>query len=472
MKILRKNCVFIFLFTLMSSISNADFSEQQLVLSIYESNAEAQAVLTTKNNPDEVLAVGIAGPAHVEYTCKPSANDSVKYYSPSMVGMGHPGTAKFTDSEGVLGAAALDQLNNSIKCSFPDEVGKTHNLSGFYLGIAGHDSFGHKIDIYNQKSKISETKEAFLWNVFTNILSQRNFETSSSTTKVMEDDSLTMMRAVELKGKLDQRLFNTDFLQLTSFGVGYTLRDGALKAGSYTELDDSDGVWKGVGRYALGLALQQRYLKELPYNTTSESFDVPALRVLDLSPIVQQYAAIKMGGNLNNPDIGYEVPGLPTRKFNHYFSRLFSPKNTFKNDNGEMVTVKESMFLNEGGYTVTTAVESFDPERPQNGIDKETWVTGLDDLSKLIKENIEDPIIKLAEKLAKKSKKKDDHGKPVPLVLIGEFDLDALGIQESVLKKLRSLGWSEVLMLSPIQFTKAIAGSGVYQLKIQKKDEL
>ncbi|MRI32933.1 hypothetical protein EOPP23_08040 [Endozoicomonas sp. OPT23] len=444
-----------------SLASQADLSDKNKVIVLYESNSEAHVVLTSRENPGQVIASGTASPVHVSYTCK-GRDVSMT----SLEGMGHPGTIENTDSEGVLFAVALDQLKKSIACSARkhDSV-EPVTLSGFYIGIAGYEYYADKERVYPLSTEVV-TKETFIWHDYTNILSQRGFELSGSAARKMEGEHKALADAVRLKAMSDSILNNADFLQLTTYAIGYMIRDGVLVEGSNTELY-KNRVPQG-GEFTLGKEFQNRYLKYLAFNVTAQDLKLPELKVLDLAPIVRLYAQIVMGALLNNPQVGYPVPGLPTRRFNHYFSRLYTSNEMIEKAGYDPKVSRPSIMVSEAGYTVTQALDPSMTQKPDD-MDQQIWESGIKELSAMAVSTIEDPIVELAQKLAEKRESKKL--KEAPLILIGELDLNALAsIRDSLKRRLGEL-WNTVIIVTPAEFKAGIAAAGVARLTFSK-DEL
>lgn len=308
---------------LMSSLAFAVTYSDNLVLVVYESNAEVNMVLVSADHPEKVLASSVASPVHISYSQSPDYED---YYAASLAGMGHPGTLAFRDSETILFAAALDNLRKSARFHWPGlKYDDKIRLDAVFVGISGF--YEHKDKTLTVDGR-TMTKEQYIDKNLREVLKLRNFPIFQHKLLQLDSDARLMGKVAKQKAGGKGELRDLDFIQLTTYAVGYKIRDGIMQ-------DDLVTYGSEGGSYQYGISIQENFLDQLPVTCTASDFNildlehVPVLKAMNAMPTVAAYEQARKGDYLSYPELGYSKTEqarlnttLPTRKFNHLFVRL------------------------------------------------------------------------------------------------------------------------------------------------------
>ncbi|WP_422413202.1 MULTISPECIES: hypothetical protein [unclassified Endozoicomonas] len=427
--------------SLFSSLSFAKTYSDNLVLVVYESNAEVNMVLASANNPEKVLASSVASPVHVSYSESSGKED---FYEASLTGMGHPGNLAFRDSETVLFANALDNLRKSARFHWPelkddDEIG----LDAVYVGIAGYNDHHKRAVVVGGRLVL---KEQYIRENMEEVLKLRHFQMPPDKHLQMDSDTRLMAKLARQKVGEKTELRDLDFIQLTTYAIGYKIRDGVMR---YDRVSyDSEG-----GGYEYGVAIQVFFLDQLPAACTASDFDtldlkhVPVLKAMNAMPTVDVYGRAPKGDYLAYPVLGYSKKEqerlnttLPTRKFNHLFVRLKDKKN-------------------EAGYVGFWVLQQ---NTVPEGVNEKDWYAGQNALTRCARDTFIPAIKRVVDGLGELGIGKDKEGANLPLLMVGEFPLgQTVRMKEALDEILGEEDFKRIVWLKPLEYRQLLAKAGI-----------
>lgn len=450
MRLRLVNSVVLFLLSVFCSLALAKTYSDNLVLVVYESNAEVNMVLASADNPEKVLASSVASPVHVSYSRSPNEGD---YYEASLTGMGHPGNLAFRDSETILFANALDNLRKSARFHWLDlKDDDTIKLDAVFVGIAGYKDHHKKALVVGDRVVF---KEQYIRENMEEVLKLRHFHMSPDKQLQMDSDTRLMAKLAKQKAGEDVELRDLDFIQLTTYAIGYRIRDGVMRHDRVTY--DSEG-----GDYEYGVAIQVFFLDQLPAACTASDFDtldlrhVPVLKAMNAMPTVDVYRHAPKGEYLAYPDLGYSKAEqarlnttLPTRKFNHLFVRLKDRKN-------------------EAGYLGFWVLQQ---NKVPEGVTEKDWYAGQDTLTQCAKTTFIPAIKRVVEGLSEQGIGKDKDGANLPLIMVGEFPLGQTArMREALNEILSEEDLRRIVWLKPHEYRQLLAKAGIKLVRRKKQE--
>ncbi|WP_062268013.1 hypothetical protein [Endozoicomonas arenosclerae] len=443
--------------SLLSSLALAKTISDNLVLVVYEGNAEVNMVLASANEPAKVLASSVASPVHVSYSREPGEED---YYDGSVTGMGHTGSLQGRDSETILFANALDNLRKSAKFYWTDlEDADEIRLNAVYIGIAGFKDNQGKTLTVNGKSM---TKGQYIRKNMKKVLKLRHFIAPRDRLVQMDADYRLIGKVAKQKAGEDAETRDLDFIQLTTYATGHKIRDGVLEDDQVTF--NSEG-----GPYQYGIKMQQDFFSHLPESCTAADFDnpdlkhiAPALKAMNAMPTVDVYGQVEKGAYLYVPDLGYSVAEqerlnntLPHRDFNHLFVREKSKKN-------------------EAGYLGFWVLQQ---EIVPEGVKEQDWNEGQQKLTECAKSTFIPAIKRVVDALGEEGVAKTKEGANVPLFMVGEFPVgQVLRLRQALTEILSEEDQKRIVWMKPLHYRQFLAQAGIKLLKkngfkLKKKKE-
>ena len=402
-------------------------------------------VLASADSPGKVLAGSVASPVHVSYSQSPGEED---FYAASVTGMGHTGSLQGRDSETILFANALDNLRKSARFQWPDlKDNDKIRLKAVFVGIAGFkDNQGKTLEVDGK----AVTKGQYIHKNMKRVLKLRHFIAPRDKLVQMDSDTRLMGKLAKQKAGEEAELRNLDFIQLTTYAVGYKIREGILQDGLVTY--NSEG-----GDYQYGTKIQEDFLHQLPESCTASDFDtldlkhVPVLKAMNAMPTVDVYGQVPKDDYLFYPNLGYSETEqarlnktLPTRAFDHLFVRLKGKKN-------------------EAGYVGFWVLQQ---DAVPEGVTEKDWNDGQNKLTECAKSTFIPAIKRVIEGLGEEGVGKNKDGANVPLFMVGEFPVgQTLRLRDALSETLSEEDLKRIVWMKPLHYRQFLATAGIKLLK-------
>ncbi|KEQ14037.1 hypothetical protein [Endozoicomonas numazuensis] len=431
--------------SLLSSLAFAKTISDNLVLVVYESNAEVNMVLASADNPGKVLASSVASPVHVSYSQSPGEED---FFEASVSGTGHPGSLAGRDSETILFANALDNLRKSTRFHWPDLKDDDRiRLNAVFVGIAGFNENQEKTLQVDGKAM---TKGQYIRKNMKKVLNLRHFITPIDKLVQIDSDTRLIGKLAKQKAGEESELRDLDFIQLSTYAIGHKIRDGILQDDRVTY--NSEG-----GDFQFGIKIQEGFLNQLPDSCTASDFDrldlkhIPALKAMNAMPTVDVYEQVPKDDYLFYPNLGYsEVEqarlnkALPRRAYDHLFVRLKTKKN-------------------EAGYLGFWVLQQ---NTVPEGVTESDWIDGQTTLNECAKATFIPAIKRVVEGLGEEGIGKNQKGANVPLFMVGEFPVgQVLRLRDALNETLSEEDLKRIVWMKPLHYRQFLATAGIKLLK-------